>query len=103
MIAVIELGWNQFIVRKGDIIDVKKQDTEVGKTITTEALLISDEDGKETKIWTPVVEWAKVELKVVDQFLGEKVRVFKMKSKKRYMRNKGFRPHLTKLEVTSIA
>ncbi len=103
MIAVIELGWNQFIVKKGDIIDVKKQDVKVGENFTTEALLISDEEGKETKIWTPLVEWSKVELKVVDQFLGDKVRVFKMKSKKRYMRNKGFRPHLTKLEVTSIA
>jgi large subunit ribosomal protein L21 len=103
MIAVIELGWNQFIVRKGDIIDVKKQDIEVGKTITTEALLVSDEEGKETKVWAPIVEWSKVELKVLDQFKWEKVRVFKMKSKKRYMRNKGFRPHLTKLEVTSIA
>jgi ribosomal protein L21 len=26
-----------------------------------------------------------------------------MKSKKRYMKNTGFRPHLTKLEVLSIA
>jgi len=103
MIAVIELGWNQFIVRKGDIIDVKKQDVEVWKNIETKALLISDEEGKETKIWTPLLEDSNVKLKVVDQFKGEKVRVFKMKSKKRYMRNKGFRPHLTKLEVLEIA
>jgi len=103
MLAVIELGWNQFIVRKGDIIDVKKQDVEVGKKISVEPLLVSDEEWKETKIGTPVVEWAKVELKVVDQFKGPKVRVFKMKSKKRYMRNKGFRPSLTKLEVVEIA
>ncbi len=103
MIAVIELGWNQFIVRKGDVIDVKKQDIKIGKNLETEALLISDEEGKETKVWTPTVSWSKVELKVIEQFLGDKVRVFKMKSKKRYMRNKWFRPHLTKLEVTSIA
>jgi large subunit ribosomal protein L21 len=102
MIAVIELWGNQFIVRKGDIIDVKKQDVEVGKKITTEALLISDEEGKDTKIGTPIVKGSKIELKVVDQFLDKKIRVFKMKSKKRYMRNKGFRPSVTKLEVTSI-
>ncbi len=103
MLAVIELGWNQFIVRKGDIIDVKKQDIEEGKTITTEALLISDEEGKETKVGTPLVEGSKVELKVIEQFRWEKVRIFKMKSKKRYMRNNGFRPSLTKLEVVWIA
>jgi large subunit ribosomal protein L21 len=102
MLAVIELGWNQFIVRKGDIIDVKKQDVEVGKKINTEALLISDEEGKETKVWNPTVKWSKIQLKVVDQFKWKKVRVFKMKSKKRYTRNNGFRPSLTKLEIVSI-
>lgn len=102
MLAVIELGGNQFTVKVGDVIDVKKQDAEVNATINTEALLISDEEGKSVKVWTPVVAGSKVELKVVEQFKGEKVRVFKMKSKKRYSRNLGFRPSLTKLEVVSI-
>lgn len=102
MLAVIELGGNQFIVREGDVIDVKKLDKEINETITTEALLVSDEEGKETKVGTPTVEGSKVEFKVVDQFKGDKVRVFKMKSKKRYARNKGFRPHLTKIEVLFI-
>lgn len=102
MLAVIEIGWNQFIVRKGDIIDVKKQNVEIKSTITTEALLLSDEEGKETKVGNPTVKDSKVELKVLEQFKGTKVRVFKMKSKKRYMKNNWFRPHLTKLEVLSI-
>ena len=103
MLAVIELGGNQFIVRQGDIIDVKRQDVEINSTITLEALLLSDEEGKETKVGNPVVKGSKVELKALDQFKGEKVRVFKMKSKKRYTRNKGFRPSLTKMEILSIA
>lgn len=103
MIAVIELGWNQFIVRKWDVIDVKKQDIEEGATLNAEALLITDEEGKETKVGTPIVKGSKVELKVLEQYKGTKVRVFKMKSKKRYARNKGFRPHLTKLEVVWIS
>jgi len=103
MLAVIELWGNQFIVRKGDIIDVKKQNVEIKSTITTEALLISDEEGKETKVGSPMVEGSKVELKVIEQYKWEKIRVFKMKSKKRYAKNTGFRPHLTKLEVLSVA
>ena len=103
MLAVIELGGNQFIVQKGDIIEVKKQDIEVGKILTTVALLISDLDGKETKVGAPLVEWSKVECKVLDQTKGEKVRVFKMKSKKRFKRNKGFRPSITQLEIMSIS
>lgn len=102
MLAVVELGGNQFIVRVGDVIDVKKMDVEVNATVNTGALLTSDEEGKETKIGSPLVDGAKVELKVLDQYKGEKVRVFKMKSKKRHMKNNGFRPHLTKLEVLSI-
>lgn len=103
MLAVIELGWNQFIVRKGDLIDVKKLDKEVNSNFSVEAMLVSDEDGTSLKVGTPLVSGSKVELKVVEQFKGEKVRVFKMKSKKRYMKNTGFRAHLTKLEVVSVA
>ena len=103
MLAVIELGGNQFTVKKGDVIDVKKLDKEVSSTFDVEALLVSDDDWKETKVWTPFVEGSKVVLKVLDQFKWKKVRVFKMKSKKRYMRNNWFRARLTKLEVISIA
>lgn len=103
MLAVIELGWNQFTVKKGDIIEVKHQDIAVDSVLTVKALLVSDEEGKNVKVGTPVVEDSKIELKVLDQFKWEKVRVFKMKSKKRYARNKGFRPELTELEVLNIA
>jgi len=103
MIAVIELGGNQFTVKKGDVIDVKKLSLKLWDTSDTQALLISDEEWKDTKIGTPFVEGSKVEFKVLDQFKGKKVRVFKMKAKKRYARNIGFRPHLTKIEITEIA
>lgn len=103
MLAVIELGWNQFIVRKGDTIEVKKQSNEIDSIFTIEALLTSDEEWKETKIWDPIIKWSKVELKVLDQYKWDKVRVFHMKSKKRNMKNKWFRPHITKLEILSIA
>ena len=103
MFAVIEIGGNQFIVRKGDIIDVKKQDAEIKSIVNVKALLVSDNEGTSTKIWTPLLDDSKVELKVLEQFKGEKIRVFKMKSKKRYARNRWFRAHLTKMEVLSIA
>lgn len=103
MLAVIELGGNQFTVRAWDIIDVKKLAKEVWDSLTVESMLLSDEEWSDVKVGTPFVSWSKVELKVLDQYKWEKVRVFKMKAKKRYVRNKWFRPHLTKLEVLSIA
>ena len=103
MLAVIELWGNKFTVKQWDIIDVKKLDKEINASFDVSAMLVSDEEGKETKVWTPFVEGSKVVLKVLDQFKWKKVRVFKMKSKKRYMRNNWFRARLTKLEVISIA
>ena len=103
MLAVIELGWNQFTIKVWDIIDVKKQDAKENSIITCDTLLVSDEEGNDVKVWTPVVKWSKVELKVMKQFKDEKVRVFKMKSKKRHMKNTWFRQSMTKLEVMSIA
>ncbi|MDA9129432.1 50S ribosomal protein L21 [Candidatus Gracilibacteria bacterium] len=103
MLAVIELGGNQFMVQVGDVIEVKRQDVELGGTLTTEALLISGLDGNDVKVGTPMISGSKVECKVLDQKKGDKVRVFKMKAKKRYMKNRGFRPSITQLEITSIA
>lgn len=103
MLAVIELWGNQFTVKQWDIIDVKKLDKEINASFDVSAMLVSDEEGKEIKVWTPFVEGSKIILKVLDQFKWKKVRVFKMKSKKRYMRNNWFRARLTKLEVISIA
>lgn len=103
MLAVVELGGNQFIVRQGDVIDVKKLAKEVGETVSVDAMLVSDEEGKDVKVGVPFVKGSKVELKVLEQFKDEKVRVFKMKAKKRYTRNLGFRASLTKLEVLTIA
>jgi large subunit ribosomal protein L21 len=102
MLAVVELWGNQFIVKVWDIIEVKKQEAEEKSKISVEAFLISDEDGKNVKIWTPTVKNSKVEFKVLKQSKWDKIRVFKMKSKKRYVRNKGFRSSITKLEVLSI-
>ena len=65
MIAVIELGGNQFTVKKGDVIDVKKLDKEINANFSVEAMLVSDEEGKDLKVGTPTVAGSKVELKIV--------------------------------------
>lgn len=62
------------------------QDAVLGSTLKMNPLLVSDDEGKETKVGTPFVDDCTVELKVLDSFKDEKVRVFKMKSKKRYTR-----------------
>ena len=51
MLAVIELWGNQFTVKQWDIIDVKKLDKEINASFDVSAMLVSDEEGKETKFW----------------------------------------------------
>ncbi|MDP2103887.1 MAG: 50S ribosomal protein L21 [Candidatus Gracilibacteria bacterium] len=103
MIAIVEIGGNQFTVKVGDIIEVDNQNIEAGTSFDAQPLLVSDEAGKSVKVGTPFVEGGKVSLKVIEDFRDEKIRVFKMKSKKRYSRTIGFRADKTKLEVLSIA
>jgi ribosomal protein L21 len=55
MLAVIEIGGNQFTVQVGDIIETKRQDIEVEENMTLEALLVSDLEGKKVQVGTPLV------------------------------------------------
>lgn len=101
MIAVIETGGKQYIVKEGDIITVDRLDESTEKYTFTPLLIADTESG--TKVGAPTVDGAKVECRVVEHTRGDKVRVFKMKSKKHYHRTTGFRAAETKLEVTSIS
>ena len=103
MIAIVEIGSKQFTVKAGDIIEVDRQDAEVGKKLSLSPLLVASEDAKTVSVGTPLVDGGKVEAKVIEHFNDEKIRVFKMKSKKRYARTKGFKPARTRLEITKIA
>lgn len=103
MIAVVELGGKQYTVEAGMSIVVDHQHHDAGTTFDIAAMLIASPDAKTVKVGTPTVEGSKVTFKVEEHFKGEKIRVFKIKSKKRYMRTAGFRPHQTRLTVDSIA
>lgn len=54
------------------------------------------------KVGKPIVEGAKVTIKVLEHLKGPKVTVFKKKRRKGYRVKKGFRPYLTKVEVLNI-
>ncbi|MEI6711938.1 MAG: 50S ribosomal protein L21 [bacterium] len=101
MIAVIETGGKQYIVKQGDIFVVDRLD-EALESHTFTPLLLSDDAGG-TQIGAPLVEGAKVVCDVVEHLRADKVRVFKMKSKKHYHRTRGFRASQTQLKVVSIS
>ena len=100
MYAIIETGGKQYRVQQGDVIYGEKLDKEADAAVEFDALLIGDEGS--VKVGKPVVEGAKVTAKVVGQVKGEKIIVFKYKSKKNYRRKQGHRQPYTKLEITGI-
>lgn len=99
--AVFKTGGKQYRVKQGDVIDVEKLDLEVGTEASfNEVLLIND--GASVQVGAPNVAGAAITAKVVDQFRGKKGIAFKFKRRKGYHKTKGFRRHLTKLEITGI-
>ena len=100
MYAIIATGGKLYRVSEGDVIYIEKIDALVDSTVSFDVLLMGD-DG-DVKIGTPVVEGVKVEGKVVGQIRGEKIVVYKYKSKKNYRRKQGHRQPYTKVEITKI-
>ncbi len=100
--AVFKTGGKQYRVQQGDCIDVEKLDLEVGNEAKFDEVLLVGE-GESVKIGNPTVDGAAVTAKVVDQFRGEKGVAFKFKRRKGYHKTKGYRRHMTKLEITGIA
>ena len=100
MYAIIATGGKQYRVSEGDVIYIEKIDAQVDSTVSFDVLLMGN-DG-DVKIGTPVVEGVKVEGKVVGQIRGEKIVVYKYKSKKNYRRKQGHRQPYTKVEITKL-
>ncbi len=102
MIAVVQIGGHQAIVKIGEVLRVDKLDAEVGGKVKFDVLLLSDEDGKNCTIGAPLVEGKSVEAKVLAHGRGDKIRVYKMKPRKRYRRTIGPRQDFTEIEITNV-
>ncbi|MBE6407350.1 MAG: 50S ribosomal protein L21 [Lentisphaeria bacterium] len=102
MYAVIATGGKQFKVQEKDVVAVERLAGEIGTKVTFSQVLAMGE-GAEIKVGTPVIEGAKVEAEIIDQFRGPKLIAFKMKRRKGYRKRKGHRQELTKVRILSIA
>jgi len=98
--AVIRIGGKQYRVTEGQEILVDKL-ADI-KKVTPEVLLFVE--GETVEVGTPVLEKAKVAVKVVAELeKGEKVDIFKYKAKSRERRHVGFRAQYTRLLVEKIS
>ena len=101
MYSVVKTGGKQYLVHDGMEITVDLMDVEKGKKVELEALLKFDDEGKTFELGQPFLK-EKVTAEVVDNVLGEKIRIAKFKAKSRERKVRGFRSKLTKLKIVKV-
>jgi large subunit ribosomal protein L21 len=103
MYAIVETGGKQYRVKPGDTVAVERLSGEPGETLDLgRVLLVAGSADKASRVGSPGVEGAVVRAEVVEHFRGEKIIVFRYKSKVRYRRKTGHRQSLTRLRITDI-
>ncbi len=101
MYAIVEMAGQQFKVAKDQKVYVHRLQTEEGKKVTFDNVLLLD-DGKNVTVGAPAIDGAAVEAKVIKHLRGDKVIVFKKKRRKGYAVKNGHRQSLTEIVVESI-
>ncbi len=96
--AILRIKGHQYKVSEGQEILVDR----IGETKLEADILLISKDGK-VRVGKPLVKDAKVTIKVMGEEKGEKIDVYKYKSKSRYRRHTGFRSQLTRLLIQKIS
>ena len=101
MFAVVDMKGFQERVSEGQKIRIPRLKEETGAKVVFEQVLLLSKDSAVT-VGTPTVAGASVEAKVLEHTRGDKVIVFKKRSKKAWKKKMGFRADLTRLAVEEI-
>lgn len=100
--AIVEIKSGvQEKVTEGENILVPGNIGEEGKEVTFERVMFF-RDGDNIKIGEPILNDVKVTGKILQQKKGDKVRVFKIHSKKNYRRRIGARSIFTEVKIEKI-
>src|SRR5712691_10812736 len=102
MYAIVETGGKQYRVRPGDTVAVERLTGEPGDSLDLDRVLLVAGNGDPARVGSPGVDGAVVRAEVVEHIRGEKIIVFRYKSKVRYRRKTGHRQSLTRLRITDI-
>ena len=101
MFAVIQVGGNQYKVSEGDVIEANRLESEEGKTLTLDQVLMYAHD-KDVRIGRPYLKDVEVTAKVVAHTLDDKKIAFKFRCRKGIAKKHGHRQQLTALNISKI-
>ena len=99
--AIVESGGKQYKVAPGQTINVERLNTAEGDAVELDRVLLID-DGDKVTVGSPIIVGAKVTATSKGEAKGDKVVVFKYKSKVRYRKKTGHRQLYTTLAIDSI-
>ena len=102
MYAIVEIAGQQFKVVKDQKVFVNRLQTEEGKKVSFDNVLLLA-DGDNVTVGAPAIDGAQVGAKVLKHLKGDKVIVFKKKRRKGYRVKNGHRQSLTEIVIESIA
>jgi len=100
MYAVIQTGGKQYRVQEGDVLRVAKLNSEVGKKVSFDDVLLIGE-GNGIKVGADAAK-SSVAAEVLTNGLGKKVEIFKKRRRKHSQRTQGHRQAYTSVRITKI-
>ena len=101
MYAIVEIAGHQFKVEKDQKVFVNRLQTEEGKKVSFDNVLLLS-DGDNVTVGAPAIDGAQVGAKVLKHLKGDKVIVFKKKRRKGYRVKNGHRQSLTEIQIEGI-
>ena len=101
MYAIVEIAGQQFKVEKDQKVFVHRLQTEEGKKVAFDNVLLIG-DGDNVTVGAPAIDGAQVGAKVLKHLKGDKVIVFKKKRRKGYRKKNGHRQSLTEIQIENI-
>ena len=101
MYAIVEIAGQQFKVEKDQKVFVHRLQSEEGKKVSFDNVLLIG-DGDKVTVGAPAIDGAQVGAKVLKHLKGDKVIVFKKKRRKGYRVKNGHRQSLTEIQIEGI-
>ncbi len=102
MYAIVKISGKQFRVSSGDIVKVPSLETESGKAVSFDNVLMVD-NGKNVSMGTPSLKGASVTGKVLEHGRDKKVLIYKKKRRKGYQRKNGHRQGYSLVQIDKIS
>jgi len=99
MIAVIETGGKQYLIKPGTVISVEKiAEAKEGEKLSFDKVLFTA-DGDKINLGKPYIKDATIEADVLKIGRSRKIIVFKYKNKTRYSKKQGHRQPFVQVKV----